>query len=40
MNWEGCKKGVMAYFNLLSQNLPGGTEKNPKNISQGNQALG
>jgi hypothetical protein len=26
-----CKEGVMAYFKVLCQNLPGGTEENHKN---------
>jgi hypothetical protein len=28
------KKAVVAYFKMLSQDLPGGAEKNHENISQ------
>jgi hypothetical protein len=29
------KKEIVAYFEILSQNLPGGTDENDENISQG-----
>jgi hypothetical protein len=40
MNWKGCgMKWLWHNFKVLSQHLPGGTEKTTKDLSQDNRFL-
>jgi hypothetical protein len=41
MNYEGCeKKWSWPDFKIISRNVPGGTEKNHKNLGQKSRFLG